>query len=50
MPTPHSTAEGSTPSFQLVARIREGDRTALGRLVARCVPGLTRWAHRRLPQ
>lgn len=38
----------STPSSRLIARARQGDRTALGRLVGRCVPQLERWAHRRL--
>jgi len=45
-------ADGSattTPSGRLLVRSRTGDRTALGRLIIRCLPALTRWAHRRLP-
>lgn len=40
----------STTSTWLIMRAREGDRTALGRLIARCLPSLARWAHRRLPR
>jgi RNA polymerase sigma factor (sigma-70 family) len=39
----------TTSSGRLLARARIGDRTALGRLIGRCLPALTRWAHRRLP-
>jgi RNA polymerase sigma-70 factor (ECF subfamily) len=34
----------------LLAQAHIGDRMALGRLVGRCLPALTRWAHRRLPR
>jgi RNA polymerase sigma factor (sigma-70 family) len=34
----------------LLAQGHSGDRTALGRLVGRCLPALHRWAHRRLPR
>ena len=40
----------STTSWRLLARARFGDRSALGRLVGRRLPALTRWAHRRLPR
>ena len=40
-----------TPSSQrLLARARAGDAGAIGELIARCLPGLHRWTHRRLPQ
>jgi RNA polymerase sigma-70 factor (ECF subfamily) len=47
---PASSSSTTTSSQRLVDRARVGDRTALGRLIARCLPALTRWAHRRLPQ
>lgn len=40
----------TTSSWRLLDRARVGDRTALGRLIGRCLPALTRWAHRRLPR
>jgi RNA polymerase sigma-70 factor (ECF subfamily) len=36
-------------SFALVLRARDGDEEALGRLCARYLPRLQRWAHGRLP-
>jgi RNA polymerase sigma-70 factor (ECF subfamily) len=33
----------------LLARVRSGDKEALDRLLARCLPPLRRWAHGRLP-
>jgi RNA polymerase sigma-70 factor (ECF subfamily) len=46
-----STAHPCTPTSQrLLARARRGDAGAMGLLVARCLPDLRRWAHRRLPQ
>jgi RNA polymerase sigma factor (sigma-70 family) len=45
----------STPSnplestFELLALVREGDRSALERLFTRCLPPLRRWARGRLP-
>lgn len=40
----------TTSSWRLIDRARIGDRTALGRLIARCLPAVTRWARRRLPR
>jgi len=37
-------------SERLLARARDGDRGAIGDLVARCVPGVRRWAHGRVPR
>jgi RNA polymerase sigma-70 factor (ECF subfamily) len=37
-------------SERLLARARRGEASAMGLLVARCLPDLRRWAHRRLPQ
>ena len=34
---------------RLLARIRAGNEAARNQLLARCIPLLTRWAHRRLP-
>ena len=45
-PLPASTST----SRRLLADARRGDATAFGQLVARCVPDLRRWAHRRLPR
>jgi RNA polymerase sigma-70 factor (ECF subfamily) len=46
-----SVAHLRAPTSQrLLARARSGDASALGLLVARCVPDLRRWAHGRLPQ
>ena len=36
-------------TFELLARVRQGDRDALERLFARCLPALRRWARGRLP-
>jgi RNA polymerase sigma-70 factor, ECF subfamily len=36
-------------TLELLARIRQGDREALDRLFARCLPPLRRWARGRLP-
>lgn len=36
-------------SQRLLARVRRGDASAFGQLVARCLPDLHKWAHRRLP-
>src|SRR5258707_10091980 len=48
--SPAASSSTTTSSWRLLDRARIGDRTALGRLIGRCLPGLTRWAHRRLPQ
>jgi RNA polymerase sigma-70 factor (ECF subfamily) len=40
-----------TPTSQrLLARARRGEASAMGLLIAGCLPDLRRWAHRRLPQ
>lgn len=45
------TPTAATPTSQhLLARPRRGDASAMGRLIARCLPDLRRWAHRRLPR
>jgi RNA polymerase sigma-70 factor (ECF subfamily) len=46
--------EGTPPNalestVELLARVREGDREALDRLITRCLPPLRRWARGRLP-
>jgi RNA polymerase sigma factor (sigma-70 family) len=46
---PADSSSTTTASWRLLDRARVGDRTALGRLIGRCLPALTRWAHRRLP-
>ena len=47
---PADSSSTTTSSRRLLDRARTGDRSALGRLVGRCLPALKRWAHRRLPQ
>ena len=37
-------------SERLVALAHTGDRGAIGALVARCLPGVRRWAHGRVPR
>ena len=37
------------PTIELVVRARAGDRYAVEALLQRCLPGLKRWAHGRLP-
>ena len=37
------------PTLELVVRARGGDRAAVEALLQRCLPGLRRWAHGRLP-
>jgi RNA polymerase sigma factor (sigma-70 family) len=49
MSTASPAGNSTTSSWRLLDRSRSGDRTALGRLVGRCLPALTRWAHGRLP-
>ena len=46
--------EGTPPNalestVELLARVRQGDRDALDRLITRCLPPLRRWARGRLP-
>jgi RNA polymerase sigma factor (sigma-70 family) len=48
--TPSAVPLRTPTSQRLLARARRGDASAIGRLVARCLPDLRRWAHRRLPQ
>jgi RNA polymerase sigma-70 factor (ECF subfamily) len=47
---PAESSSTTTASWRLLDQARIGDRTALGRLIGRCLPGLARWAHRRLPR
>ena len=46
---PADSSSTTISSQRLLDRARIGDRTALGRLIGRCLPALTRWAHGRLP-
>src|SRR3981189_2193422 len=48
--SPAASSSTTTSSWRLLDRARIGDRTALGRLIGRCLPALHRWAHRRLPR
>jgi RNA polymerase sigma factor (sigma-70 family) len=48
-PTSSAVFGRTATSQRLLARARDGDAQAMGLLVARCLPGLRRWAHRRLP-
>jgi RNA polymerase sigma factor (sigma-70 family) len=51
MPSETGSADlQASTSWRLLARARSGDSTALGLLVARCLPDLRRWAHGRLPR
>jgi RNA polymerase sigma-70 factor, ECF subfamily len=47
LPRPESDSEASV---ELLARVRNGDREALERLLRRYVPALRRWASGRLPR
>src|SRR3954464_12384457 len=48
--SPPSAAPGGLESTrELLVRVRAGDREALDRLFARCLPPLRRWARGRLP-
>lgn len=49
VPTPMPAPQTPT-SQRLLARARHGDAGAFGQLVARCLPDLRKWAHRRLPR
>jgi RNA polymerase sigma factor (sigma-70 family) len=44
--TPSNPLEST---LELLARVRQGDRDALDRLITRCLPPLRRWARGRLP-
>ena len=48
--TSSTERRSTTPSSRLLAQGRRGDRAALGRLLARWLPGLRRWTHARLPR
>jgi RNA polymerase sigma-70 factor (ECF subfamily) len=48
--TPPAACPRTPTSERLLAHARRGDASALGALIARCLPELRRWAHRRLPQ
>jgi len=48
--TPSAAPLGAPTSRRLLARARRGDASAAALLVARCLPDLRRWAHRRLPR
>jgi RNA polymerase sigma-70 factor (ECF subfamily) len=37
------------PTVDLIAKAKQGDEQALGAVLERCLPPLTRWAHGRLP-
>jgi len=45
----HDALISDEPTIELVIRAREGDRLAVEALLQRCLPGLRRWAHGRLP-
>jgi len=47
--TPHDALISDEPTIELVVRARGGDRDAVEALLQRCLPGLRRWAHGRLP-
>src|SRR6478672_5051095 len=49
-PTPSVGDPRTATSQRLLVQARRGDASAMGRLVARCLPDLHRWAHRRLPR
>src|SRR5215204_5927814 len=46
---PHDALISDEPTIELVVRARAGDRLAVEALLQRCLPGLRRWAHGRLP-
>lgn len=48
MPDPPASS-GLDSTQDLLARVRQGDREALDRLIDRCLPALRRWARGRLP-
>src|ERR1043165_521147 len=45
----HDALISDEPTIELVVRARGGDRDAVEALLQRCLPGLRRWAHGRLP-
>jgi RNA polymerase sigma factor (sigma-70 family) len=48
-PALHDALISDEPTIELVVRARDGDRLAVEALLQRCLPGLRRWAHGRLP-
>ena len=50
MPLPRGAHDDSSTARRLLARARQGDRGALGRLIADWVPLLKRWAHGTFPR
>jgi RNA polymerase sigma-70 factor (ECF subfamily) len=49
MPNDSTSRNSLESTLELLARVRQGDREALDRLFARCLPPLRRWARGRLP-
>ncbi len=49
MPDPRSPSHPLESTQELLSLVRQGDREALDRLFARCLPPLRRWARGRLP-
>lgn len=49
LPDGPAAALDAETTVALLARVRAGDEGALHRLLERCLPPLTRWAHGRLP-
>lgn len=49
MPDPRSPSNPLESTQELLSLVRQGDREALDRLFARCLPPLRRWARGRLP-
>src|SRR5947207_13891055 len=45
----HDALISDEPTIELLVRARGGDRLAVEALLQRCLPGLRRWAHGRLP-
>ncbi len=50
VPTTPMDEQGLESTLDLVQRAKAGDRAALDRLFARCIPALRRWASGRLPR
>ena len=49
MPDPGTPSSPLESTHELLSLVRQGDRDALDRLYARCLPPLRRWARGRLP-
>jgi RNA polymerase sigma-70 factor (ECF subfamily) len=50
MPPGNARREDSETSVELLERVRQGDQSALERLLQRHLPALRRWARGRLPR